>query len=377
MPTYTITDPKSGKRIDLEGDSPPSEQELEQIFLSVNSGTSQSGKLINALKLPEKLSRQGYQQLQDLIPSDVQTPTNIPGFGMANAKQAIGVVKEIAPPFISPASIAMGVGAPALKMMAPLARGAGGLVAKGAEALSGLEHKTPGILTDAAKSGKVLFGKGSQAAEPFYNAAGKVLPHEGRIFNDVIEPKELVVKAMQFVKEGGKLEPYEAFTIRKAASGLLSKGKLVKDNVLPFIKKLDAIAKSDPNISAGDIAHASGIKSEAIRSLLPLNKTGGASTFKTMVGAALKGAATLGAMSPLVQGTIATGIGGTARLMAPIINNPDAVVGAISAAKVAPKLFNKAKVLTEDLVRKFLRKAKGDPDKARDMALKQGYEIPE
>lgn len=36
MPTYSVTDPSSGKTIDLTGDSPPTEQELEQVFSSVN-----------------------------------------------------------------------------------------------------------------------------------------------------------------------------------------------------------------------------------------------------------------------------------------------------------------------------------------------------
>lgn len=34
MPTYTITEPESGNRLKITGDSPPSEQEIEQIFAS-------------------------------------------------------------------------------------------------------------------------------------------------------------------------------------------------------------------------------------------------------------------------------------------------------------------------------------------------------
>jgi len=40
MPTYSVTDPSSGKTIDLTGDSPPTEQELEQVFSSVNQQPS-------------------------------------------------------------------------------------------------------------------------------------------------------------------------------------------------------------------------------------------------------------------------------------------------------------------------------------------------
>jgi len=40
MPTYSVTDPSSGKTIDLTGDSPPTEQELEQVFSSINQQPS-------------------------------------------------------------------------------------------------------------------------------------------------------------------------------------------------------------------------------------------------------------------------------------------------------------------------------------------------
>lgn len=36
MPVYEVTDPTTGKTLELEGDSPPSEQELEQIFATQN-----------------------------------------------------------------------------------------------------------------------------------------------------------------------------------------------------------------------------------------------------------------------------------------------------------------------------------------------------
>lgn len=41
MPKYTFTDPNTNKTIDLEGDSPPSEQELEEIFSQVQQPQSE------------------------------------------------------------------------------------------------------------------------------------------------------------------------------------------------------------------------------------------------------------------------------------------------------------------------------------------------
>lgn len=41
MPTYIVTDPETGKKVRLTGDSPPTEQELEQIFASLPQGRQQ------------------------------------------------------------------------------------------------------------------------------------------------------------------------------------------------------------------------------------------------------------------------------------------------------------------------------------------------
>lgn len=37
MPTYTVTDPATGRKVKLTGDSPPTEQELEQVFASLGA----------------------------------------------------------------------------------------------------------------------------------------------------------------------------------------------------------------------------------------------------------------------------------------------------------------------------------------------------
>lgn len=42
MATYTVKDPTSGKTVTLQGDSPPSEQELEDIFSKINTAQPQS-----------------------------------------------------------------------------------------------------------------------------------------------------------------------------------------------------------------------------------------------------------------------------------------------------------------------------------------------
>lgn len=40
MPTYRVTDPKTGKTVSLTGDSPPTEQELEQVFATIGGAAA-------------------------------------------------------------------------------------------------------------------------------------------------------------------------------------------------------------------------------------------------------------------------------------------------------------------------------------------------
>lgn len=67
MPTYKVTDPTTGKVLRLTGDSPPTEQELEQIFSSV------SGKSVVPSKNTAFLPRESeVEQMQINRPDSVQ-----------------------------------------------------------------------------------------------------------------------------------------------------------------------------------------------------------------------------------------------------------------------------------------------------------------
>lgn len=56
MPTYKIKDPQSGKTIRITGDSPPTEQELNQIFAS--TGGSPTPPQQPASKAPAYMPQQ-------------------------------------------------------------------------------------------------------------------------------------------------------------------------------------------------------------------------------------------------------------------------------------------------------------------------------
>lgn len=53
MPKYRVTDPESGRTVELTGDSPPTEQELEQIFAQVNQQQDSLPKLPTETAQPE------------------------------------------------------------------------------------------------------------------------------------------------------------------------------------------------------------------------------------------------------------------------------------------------------------------------------------
>jgi len=85
MPTYKVTDPKSGKTLRLTGDSPPTEEELNQIF------SSQS-------------QEQTSQSTQQNIPSNIQPQNilgqlfNVPGAAIRSAMQGKGYAQGAAQP---------------------------------------------------------------------------------------------------------------------------------------------------------------------------------------------------------------------------------------------------------------------------------------
>ena len=74
----------------------------------------------------------------------------------------------------------------------------------------------------------------------------------------------------------------------------------------------DKIAKTISK--EADAAFTKAVKTDAIRNLFPTNKSGGTSIFKSVLGS-IAGLVPLAAMSPVVQGAVATGIGAASRVL--------------------------------------------------------------
>lgn len=107
MPTYKVTDPTSGQTLRLTGDSPPTEEELNDIFSKVTSQTTQPQTLEQRTSQRPDIYGQAVQSFQQLMQPQqkLKTPfeglTQIPDIAL---KSLGGIVQRgeatIANPFI-------------------------------------------------------------------------------------------------------------------------------------------------------------------------------------------------------------------------------------------------------------------------------------
>lgn len=121
MPTYTVTDPSTGKVIKITGDSPPTEQELEEIFASYSkkpvdfdlgtmvenipeSGLNLAKDMASAVMHPidtatavAQLGQSGINKLAvegaELV-TGRDAPPNMPGYDTQLANAAMGAVRD-------------------------------------------------------------------------------------------------------------------------------------------------------------------------------------------------------------------------------------------------------------------------------------------
>jgi len=292
------------------------------------------------------------------------------GLGMEAPKTSMEAAKKIGIQGIQGAAdqaLGMGVvkaGGSALKAIKPFIKGAGTQI----ESIAGA---APGSLEAAYKDKSLILAPGKKAVQSLYETAKESVGGGFRqSLKEIPDKKVFVDEAFKIAKEG-KLTPAEALEARKMLDS-------VKRSVSgPYFEEvrgtLDKVAKVA--FEKGDAAYKRAVHAESLRNLLPQNKYGGASAFKTAIITGLQGMAesggipkvvarTAGAlMSPAAAGVAATGAGIASRAAAPLLSNP-----VIPAA---------ALTLTLEKAKEFLKKAKGNRDKARKMAQEAGYVIPE
>ena len=110
MPTFKVTDPNTGKTLKLTGDSPPSEQELEQIFSSQQSQADISAESFLSENAPDRTQRlnpnfgtigtneapqQPFQPNQNLGQSPVaEVPVSQQGTPITSTKEFLSDTKQ-------------------------------------------------------------------------------------------------------------------------------------------------------------------------------------------------------------------------------------------------------------------------------------------
>lgn len=277
------------------------------IVNSVFKNKSRFSKAYDLLKKPEELSRKGLSLIAESLP-EAETTDVTTNMILNTPKLLTEIATEVAPEFVSPESIVSSSVLGASKLAGKAIRPVAGLAAKGLEEISGLAHKTPGILKEAFNDPSLLFGKGKKYASTVYESAKdleNVLPE----FQKPIGHKEFVEQAVNLA-EKGLLSIDEALEARKSLDKIKDKLTSVSYNATRDF--LDGIAKI--KFSEADKAYQQAVKSEAIRNIFPINKTGGASTVKSVIaGAGLPFGGAGAIFSPIVQGTAATAAGGLAR----------------------------------------------------------------
>lgn len=304
-----------------------------------DEGRSTLGKIWDALAVPEQKSREGLRMIADAVPKPEPTGNLAMDLAKGTPRVLADTMAEAAPGFVSRGSLVTagalkGVkAAAAVPSIVKAVKGTGATVAKSAEALSGLEHQTPGVLTEAAKDGTLIFSKGRKAAgEMFDNVVNKsnIRPEFMRA------PAAKTVDLANEALDAGTLTPEEALWARRALEKV--KGTYTKDVFRGMRDAFDKVAK---NISAeADAAFTRAVKGEALRSLIRLNKTGGASAFNLVLGM-MTGGASLAVTSPAVQGAIASllGLGGRGAMGAglpALVANPTMGAGVPMISQLQP-----------------------------------------
>ncbi len=276
----------------------------------------------DALAVPERMSREGLGMLAEMVPEGNMSGNMAADIARGTPKVLAETLAEAAPSFISRGSIVTGGLLKGAKMAAPAIKTTGKALAKWGEAASGLEHKTPGVLAEAFKDPKLMFGKGKEAAGKMFEG----LLDEAKIRPEFLKPisnEEVVNQAMKFAEEGA-LSPQEAIIARRSLDA-------IKKTIHPlgFRRARDAFDSVAKTISKdADKAFSRAIKSEALRSPFALNKTGGASAFKLGTGLVT---GTLKMQSPAFQGGLASLLGLVSKGVSPVVGLPFGQQTAIGA----------------------------------------------
>jgi len=249
------------------------------------------------------------------------------------AKAGLGILGKTMPSTVSPLGIGLMAGAeavePAAKAIAPMARGLG----RQLESLSGMK---PGLLGKAYRDPSLIFRGIPQQAREAYQATKPFL-RQSKMITETANPMALVQKALK-AYEAGTLQPEEALESRKVIDQLWDTKRVTKAWADAAREKLDSVVKLRGSLQRADVGFSRGSQGAGLRQLFPQNKYGGTSAFKTAIMAGLNqfgepGKLAMSAMSPLVQGAGASGLGAATQ----IAQNPGLMALIASLIKNLPQ----------------------------------------
>ena len=288
----------------------PIQQPIEQPTQKPKAKKGTIGSILEALTVPEKMSREGWDKIAKALPEAGQTRNVVANFAMGVPRVLAETARESAPGFVSRGSILTAGALKSVKPAKALIKGVGKALAKGAESVSGLEYKTPGVLTEAFKNPKLFFSDGTKKAgqefKKFFDE-GKIRPELQKLLTN----KQVVSKTLKYA-EAGDLTPEEALLGRRSLDVI--KKEIAKQSYNFNRSILDTVAKTKSAFA--DVKYAKAVKADALRTLFATNKGGGTSIAKLAVGS-LGGFLPNVGMSPAVQGLTATGLGAINKVAKP------------------------------------------------------------
>ena len=176
MPTYKVKDTVSGKTVSLTGDSPPTEQELENIFSQVAQPQEpQKTSVLSTLGRDIPLVGKAVGALRETIPSKVAETSGKLGFPKTGVAVGgtVGTIGELLPKTIGEAGLTLAAG--------PIGRGVGKAIKATYPLRKELIKRTSGVI-------------GGTAGEAFERLVQK--------------PKEILAEIPKVADDAGRLKEF-------------------------------------------------------------------------------------------------------------------------------------------------------------------------
>lgn len=281
------------------------------------------GKAWDILGKPEQLSRQGLGQLASMVPEGKITGNMAGDLARGTPRILANTLAQAAPGFVSRGAMLTAGAMPLAKAAGAAMEALGPGIGSQLESLSGMK---PGLLGKAFKDPSLIFSKIPKEAREAYQASSQFAQKTSPEVAQTARPLQLVQKLLSKAKSG-IIGQDEALAGRKAIDQLWESRTITEDFKNMARRTFDSIVKTDPELKEADAAFSRGKQAAGLRQLLPQNKYGGTSAFKTAIMAGmnamgLAGQLGMAAMSPAAMGTGATALGAASKPLSALANNP-------------------------------------------------------